>query len=73
MKKYLVYVKDQFDQFWTVVVDVKTKVSLTDAFEYATLKTFGGRAIGMKEIFTPTIDQNEKYKHGDVLIGMEGM
>lgn len=68
---YLVYVKDAFGDFWTVVVNKSRQLKLTDVFEFATMKTFGGSAFGVKEIMIPSLDQTQSYIHGDVMKGMK--
>jgi hypothetical protein len=68
--KYFVYTKDVFGKIWTVVVDGTEQMRLADAFEFAKYKTFGGDAIGVKEVFSPSEGFKIQYKHGDVYAGL---
>lgn len=70
MKRYEVFCKDRLTGlFWTVFVEAQDQSKLTDIFEYATMKTFGMDAIGVKE--DPIWDGVSSFrKHGDVIQGL---
>lgn len=68
MKYYYVYCKDPLEQlFWTVHVRA---AKIADAMNWASAKTFGGNAIGLKDFgFMKPAD----FDHGTVETGMKGM
>lgn len=65
MKKYEVYCKDSITGgFFTVIVEATNQTKLTDVLKYATMKTFGMDAFGVKE------ESYSNFKHGTVLNGL---
>ena len=68
MKRYYeVFCKDRLSGgFWTVSVVANTETKLTDILEYATMKTFGMDAFGVKEVFANWCED----AHGKVTPGL---
>ena len=49
MKQHEVYCRDITGKHWTVFVESEDHVTIADILEYASLKTFGSYAFGVKE------------------------